>query len=84
LATALAAREEPDWNAHASFMNAVQKEGFVVVGGPMEDSAEVLLIIRANSAEEIRDRLAADPWSAQDLLRLSRISPWTLRLGSLP
>jgi hypothetical protein len=27
--------------------------------------------------------LAENPWSTQDLLRVSRIAPWTLRLGSL-
>jgi uncharacterized protein YciI len=74
---------QPDWGAHASFMNALQKEGFVVIGGPLEDSPDVLLIVLANSPEEIIERFAADPWTGQDLLRISRISPWTLRLGSL-
>jgi len=43
----------------------------------------VLLIVNAGTAEEIRSRLAEDPWSRQDLLRIARITPWTLRLGSL-
>ncbi len=64
-------------------MNALQAEGFVVLGGPLDGSADVLLIMRANSPEEIIERLAADPWTKQDLLRISRISPWTLRLGAL-
>jgi uncharacterized protein YciI len=74
---------QPDWQAHASFMNGLQQEGFVVLGGPLDGTPDVLLIVRANSADEIIERLAADPWSGQDLLRISRISPWTLRLGSL-
>jgi hypothetical protein len=32
---------------------------------------------------EIMQRLAADPWTALDLLSVSRVAPWTLRLGSL-
>jgi len=75
---------QPGWDAHAAFMNALQKEGFVVFGGPLENSPDVLLIIRANTPDEILERLAADPWTSDGLLRISRISPWTLRLGSLP
>jgi uncharacterized protein YciI len=75
---------QPDWDAHASFMNGLQKEGFIVLGGPLEGRPDVLLIVRARTPEEIIERLAADPWTGQDLLRIKRISPWTLRLGSLP
>jgi hypothetical protein len=55
----------------------------VVLGGPLEGTSDVLLIIRANTADEIRSRLEADPWTSNDLLRVTRITPWTLRLGSL-
>jgi len=75
---------QQDWDAHASFMNDLQREGFVLLGGPLEDTPDVLLIVRANTADEIVKRLAADPWTAQDLLRMSRTMPWTVRLGSLP
>jgi uncharacterized protein YciI len=74
---------QEDWEAHASFMNALEKEGFVVLGGPLEGTPDVLLVIRAGTADEIVDRLSADPWAARDLLRVGRITPWTLRLGSL-
>jgi len=69
---------------HADFMNALVKEGFVLLGGPLESTSDVLLVIRADSPEEIENRLAADPWSEMALLRTTRMMPWTLRLGSLP
>jgi uncharacterized protein len=75
---------QPDWDAHASFMNGLQKDGFILLGGPLDDTPDVLLIVRASTPEEIIERFAADPWTGQDLLRISRIAPWTLRLGSLP
>jgi uncharacterized protein YciI len=74
---------QTDWDGHAVFMNALAREGFVALGGPLEGTPDVLLIARAASADEIRARLAKDPWSVRDLLRISRIAPWTLRLGSL-
>ena len=74
---------QPEWPAHATFMNGLKSEGFVVLGGPLEGTSEVLLIVRAENEAEVRSRLAADPWSANDLLRVARTAPWTLRLGSL-
>jgi hypothetical protein len=74
---------QEDWDAHASFMNALEAEGFVVLGGPLEGTSDFLLIFRARAGDEILDRLLADPWTGRDLLRVSRVTPWTLRLGSL-
>jgi len=76
--------EQEDWEAHRSLMNALEKEGFVVLGGPLEGTDDVLLIFRATSSEQIVARLSADPWHRRDLLRVSRVTPWELRLGSLP
>jgi len=75
---------QADWNVHAAFMNALENEGFVLLGGPLEGTPDILLVVRAASSDQILDRLQGDPWTARDLLRLSRITPWTLRLGSLP
>jgi uncharacterized protein YciI len=75
---------QDDWRGHASFMNALAKEGFVILGGPLEGTPDTLLVIRTRSIDEIVARLAADPWTSMDLLRVSRITPWTLRLGSIP
>ena len=74
---------QADWAAHAAFMNGLVRDGSVILGGPLEGTADVLLVMRAASAADARDRLAADPWTVQDLLRVSWISRWALRLGSL-
>jgi uncharacterized protein YciI len=75
--------EQVEWRPHAGFMNDLRDGGFVVLGGPLEGTRDVLLIIRASDADEIAVRLEEDPWSRMDLLRITRIAPWTLRLGSL-
>ena len=74
---------QPDWDAHAAFMDRLHAEKFVVLGGPLEGTEEVLLIVRANGPDEIVQRFAGDPWSEAGLLRISRIAPWTVRLGTL-
>ena len=75
---------QPDWAGHAAFMNALAKEGFVVLGGPLEGTRDVVLIVRAKDADEIHARFADDPWTRSDQLRIARVARWTLRLGSLP
>jgi uncharacterized protein YciI len=74
---------QADWAPHASFMNSLAKEGFVVLGGPLDGTSDVLLVVRATTPDEVRSRLAEDPWAIKDLLRITRVAPWTLRLGSL-
>lgn len=75
--------KQPDWNAHAAFMNMLEDEGFVILGGLLDGTPDVLLIMRAHSLEQIHSRLAEDPWAQNDLLRIKDIAPWSLRLGSL-
>jgi hypothetical protein len=75
--------EQEDWKGHAAFMNALKADGFVLLGGPLEGTPDVLLIIRASDAEQIRSRLSGDSWARKDLLRITHVVPWTLRLGSL-
>jgi hypothetical protein len=54
-------------------------------GPAWQDSrtSDVLLIVRATTPDEVRYRLAEDPWASKGLLRVSRVAPWTLRLGAL-
>ena len=74
---------QKDWDTHAAFMNALQSEGFVALGGPLEGTRDFLLIVRATTPAEVISRLDADPWTTSDLLWLTRITPWTLRLGAI-
>jgi hypothetical protein len=75
--------EQAEWSSHADFMNALHRDGFILLGGPLDGTPEVLLIARAEDEAAIRSRLAADSWTRLDLLRIKHILPWTLRLGTL-
>jgi uncharacterized protein YciI len=76
-------RGQPAWAEHARFMNGLANEGFVVLGGPVGDGTKTLLIIEAESAAAIRERLAADPWSTMNLLKIDSIESWNILLGGL-
>jgi uncharacterized protein YciI len=75
-------REQDKWDEHAAFMDGLVEEGFVVLGGPLGDGDEVLLVVRADGEAEIEARLAEDPWLPMEVLRISKIERWQIWLGS--
>jgi uncharacterized protein YciI len=72
-----------DWEGHRIFMNALEAEGFVRLGGPLEGTGEVLLVFRAADKDEIEARLGADPWTRSGILSTTRIARWDLRIGEV-
>jgi uncharacterized protein YciI len=71
--------EQSQWTEHAAFMDGLVSQGVVVLGGPLADERRVVLAVEAESAEDIRSTLAADPWH-QTHLMIEAIDPWTIRL----
>jgi uncharacterized protein YciI len=71
--------EQSGWSAHASFLDGLVEEGFIVLGGPLSDDDRVVHAVEAESETAVRERLAQDPWSDTHL-RVDAIELWTLRL----
>ena len=71
--------EQSGWDQHASFMDELVERGFIVLGGPLADEHRVVHAVEAESAGEIRETLARDPWSWTHLV-IDSIDPWTIRL----
>jgi uncharacterized protein YciI len=76
-------REQAAWSEHAAFMDALAEDGFVVLGGPL-DEKDVLLVVDADDEDSIRARFAADPWLESGLLEITSIRPWTILLEGRP
>jgi uncharacterized protein YciI len=77
---------QPAVNDHAEFMNALADEGFVPFAGPLAGTEggrlRALLIIDAETEDEIRRRLAEDPWVHANRLVITSIEPWNLIVGA--
>jgi uncharacterized protein YciI len=71
--------EQSGWEDHAAFMDQLVEDGFIVLGGPLEDGVRTAHAVEAESPEEIREVLARDPWSGSHLL-VESIDEWTIRL----
>jgi uncharacterized protein YciI len=75
-------REQDGWTEHAAFMDALVDDGFVILGGPLGDGAEALLIVAAADEAEVRARMAGDPWRPMGLLDVGEVRPWTIWLDA--
>ena len=53
--------EQSGWDEHASFMDGLVDNGFLVLGGPLSDEVRVAHAVEAESDQAIRDTFARDP-----------------------
>jgi uncharacterized protein YciI len=78
---------QPRVDEHAAFMEALAEERFLLCAGPLAGTeigrVRVLLVVDAESEDEIRRRLAADPWAVTGQLAVSSVEPWQILVGSL-
>ena len=77
-------RDQEGWAGHAAFMDGLVDDGFLILGGPVGDGEQTLHAVEGADENEIRARLAADPWAAAGLLRIGTIEPWALWLDARP
>ena len=73
--------DQSGWTEHATFMDGLVDEGFIVLGGPLSDEFRVMHAVEAASEEAVRATFARDPWS-ETHLRVAAVDPWTIRLDA--
>jgi len=80
---ALSMRDQEKWAEHATFMNSLVDEGFVILGGPIKGGSthKARLIIKSVSEQAMRARLAEDPWMRLGLLTTLTIELWEVLLS---
>ncbi len=76
-------RDQDGFEQHGRFMDALVDDGFVLLGGPLALDREVLLVIKAASEQEVRERLDGDPWHRNRMLSIASIRFWTVLLDGV-
>jgi hypothetical protein len=71
--------DQSEWQEHATFMDALVDDGFVILGGPLADEHRVVLAVEAESEAHVRTTLSQDPWYGSHL-EIDTIDPWKIRL----
>jgi uncharacterized protein len=78
-------REQASWDEHAAFIDSLAEQGVVVLGGPLGDPdyGPALLVVAAESEEDVPKRLADDPWLGT-ILNIDSVQRWSIWIGTLP
>jgi len=76
----LGIREQRAWTEHAAFMDGLVADGFILFGGPLGNGQQTLHVVEAQDEDQVRRRLAEDPWARAGLLEVGSIQPWALWL----
>jgi uncharacterized protein YciI len=77
-------RSQEQWPEHATFMDDLATNRFVVLGGPLGDEDNVMLVVDAADEKQIRSTLADDPWSKSGVLEVESVQLWTVLLQAGP
>jgi hypothetical protein len=78
----LPAHEQAGFAQHAAFMAGLEKEGFIAMAGLLQPSSDVLFVFLAESEDEVRRRLALDPWQQDGHASLVRLEEAQFRIGA--
>jgi uncharacterized protein YciI len=70
-------REQQFWDEHATFIDGLVDDGFIMMGGPFDDGG-AMLIVHAENEQAVRQTVDNDPWYAQDILLLDTIKRWDI------
>src|SRR5512143_953091 len=76
--------EQEGWQAHADFINALETEGVIVLGGPVEGTADALLVVWAENEESVHTLFGPDPWTTTGVLTTTAVHRWDVRIGAAP
>jgi uncharacterized protein YciI len=74
-------RQQDGWDEHAEFMDGLVDEGFIILGGLLGDGTNSMLVIDAESEDEVRERLAPDPAMDDGTLEIMSVEPWEILLA---
>jgi uncharacterized protein YciI len=75
-------RRQPFWDEHATFIDQLVADGFILMGGPLVDEGGMpqgaLLIVNAEDENEVREKMKNDPWFMHGILKLESIKRWQI------
>jgi uncharacterized protein len=76
-------REQPDWDAHAEFVDALIERGTFVMGGPFSDNSGSMSLLEGIDADEARRILEDDPFMKNGVFELVEIREWDVFVDEL-
>jgi uncharacterized protein YciI len=75
--------DQPGWNAHAEFVDALVADGIFVMGGPLSDYSGSVNLLEGVTAAEAAELLATDPFVRNGVFEVESIRDWTVYVDEL-
>ena len=66
------------WAEHAAYVDGLVDDGVFVMGGPLSDNHRVVVVVDADSEDDVRAALARDPWRDTHL-HVDAIEAWSIK-----
>ena len=76
-------REQPGWDEHAEFIDALIAKGTFVMGGPFTDNSGSLSLLEGVTVDEAREIIADDPFVATCVFVLDDLRDWDVFVDEL-
>ena len=64
---------QPDWEAHAEFIDALVDDGTIVMAGPFADSSGTLILLEGVTCDRVRELFADDPFVRNGVFELEDV-----------
>ena len=74
--------EQDGFQPHSIYWRELEASGFVAMAGLMLSSMEVLFIIRAQSEQEVRQKIEGDVWQQTGHAEIVRLEAIDIRFGA--
>jgi uncharacterized protein YciI len=75
--------DQPDWDAHADFVDGLIDAGTFVMGGPFSDYSGSLTLLEGVTAAEAEELVARDPFVQNGVFVLESVREWTIYVDEL-
>jgi uncharacterized protein YciI len=62
--------------AHREYLRSLLDQGRLITAGPFADDTGALLVYEAAGEQDVRDILAADPYTAADVYDIVQLREW--------
>jgi hypothetical protein len=74
---------QPEWDAHAKFVDELVERGEMVMGGPFADNSGSLVLLEGVDEDEVRRLLEADPFVVNGVFVVDDVRDWTIYVDAL-
>ena len=76
-------QEQSLWSEHAAYVDGLVDGGVFIMGGPLSDNHRVVVVVKADSMDDVRAALARDPW-LDTHLHVDAIKEWSIKFDGRP